>query len=315
LITFITKQKINKLNSEIVLQVRGVSKSIKGVPVLSDFGMEVYKGSICGVVGPNDCGKTMLLRTITALVNPDKGKIEIFGRNLIPYRSEISSKLGLMIGEPVFYDHLTAFDNLAIFSRYSGGEKDNDEINRVLKLVNLSELSDTKVKNFASGDRKKLGIAMAIYGNPPLILLDEPFVSLDLKSLIEIKTLLLTLNKQRGTTFVIASKQLSELEGFIDRLVLMDGGSLIAEGNVDELTGRSKIGLLIDTSDNDMAFKILKESELPIDSIIIEDELIRINCERETIPFINKFLLVSDIQVYMLKPDNVISSYYLTFTK
>ena len=303
------------MNNKIILQVRGVSKSIKGVPVLSDFGMEVFEGDICGVVGHNNCGKTMLLRTITALVNPDKGKIEIFGKNLISHRSEILAKIGLMIGEPVFYNHLTAFDNLAIFSKYSGDSRDNDEINRVLKLVNLLELSDTKVKYFASGDRKKLGIAMAIYGNPPLVLLDEPFASLDLKSLIEIKTLLVTLNKERGTTFVIASKQLSELEGFIDRMILMEGGRLIAEGNVDELTGRSKIGLLVDTDDNTAAFKLLQDSDLPIDNIIVEHGLLRISCERETIPLINKYLFVSDIQVFMLKPDNVISSYYLTFTK
>jgi len=303
------------LNNEIILQVRGVSKSIKGMPVLSDFGMEVFEGDVCGVVGSNGCGKTMLLRTITALVSLDKGKIVIFGKNLIPHRSEILSKIGLMIGEPVFYDHLTAFDNLAIFSKYSGNSRDNDEINRVLKATNLSELSDTKVKYFASGDRKKLGIAMAIYGNPPLILLDEPFASLDLKSINEIKTLLTTINKNRGTTFVIASKQLSELEGFIDRMILMEGGRLIAEGRVDELTGRSKIGLLVDTGDNTAAFKLLKESDLSIDNIVVEHGLLRISCERNTIPLINKYLFDSDIQVFMLKPDNVISSYYLTFTE
>jgi len=276
--------------------------------------MEVFEGDICGVVGANGCGKTMLLRTITTLVNPDKGKIEIFGKNLISHRSEILSKIGLMIGEPVFYDHLSAFDNLAIFLRYSGNSRDNDEINRVLKATKLSELSDTKVKYFASGDRKKLGIAMAIYGSPPLILLDEPFASLDLKSINEIKTLLTTINKNKGTTFVIASKQLSELEGFIDRMILMEGGRLIAEGRVDELTGRSKIGLLVDTDDNTAAFKLIKESDLPIDNIVVEHGLLRISCERDAIPFINKYLLSSDIQVFMLKPDNVISSYYLTFT-
>ena len=303
------------MNKETILEVQGLSKSIKGIPVLSDFGMEVLEGDICGIVGPNDSGKTMLLRILTTLVNPDKGKIQIFGKKLFHNRAEILKKMGLMIDEPVFYDHLNAFDNLAVFSRYSGYSKENDEINRVLKLTDLLDLSETKIRYFASGDRKKLGIAMAILNNPPLVVLDEPFRALDIKSLIMIKKLIKNLNRDRGTTFIIASKRLDEMEGFINRMVLMDGGRLIAEGNVNELMGRAKVGLVLETGDNTRAIALLKRSSLALDNVVPEDGIIRISCTKEAIPGISKLLVEENIEVFMLRPDNAISSYYQTFTE
>ena len=303
------------MKNDIILQVNGLSKSIKGIPVLSDFNMEIFEGDICGIIGPNDAGKTMLLRALTALINPDKGKIEIFGKKLIPNRAAILSKVGLLIGEPVFYNHLTLFDNLLLFAKYSGLEKDNNEINRVLKLTGLYDLSDEKVSKLASGDRKKLAIAMAIYNNPMLILLDEPFSSLDVKSLIEIKSLLKSINRDHGTTILVATKRLVELQGFINRIVLMEGGRLISEGNVDELFGRSNVGLVIETDNPAKAMKLIKESDLPIESVVIEDDHVKVSCEKKVIPFINEYLMVSEVQVFMLRPDDAITSYYLTFTE
>ena len=303
------------MKNDIILQVNGLSKSIKGIPVLSDFNMEIFEGDICGIIGPNDAGKTMLLRALTALINPDKGKIEIFGKKLIPNRAAILSKVGLLIGEPVFYNHLTLFDNLLLFAKYSGLEKDNNEINRVLKLTGLYDLSDEKVSKLASGDRKKLAIAMAIYNNPMLILLDEPFSSLDVKSLAEIKSLLKSINRDHGTTILVATKRLVELQGFINRIVLMEGGRLISEGNVDELFGRSKVGLVIETDNPAKAMKLIKESDLPIESVVIEDDHVKVSCEKKVIPFINEYLMVSEVQVFMLRPDDAITSYYLTFTE
>ncbi len=285
------------------------------MPVLSDFNMEIFEGDICAVIGPNDSGKTMLLRAIAALITPDKGKIEIFGKKLIPNRAAILSKVGFLIDEPVFYNHLTLFDNLLFFSRYSGGEKNNEEINRVLKLVGLSEQSDERVGRLASGDRKKLAIAMAIYNNPPLIILDEPFSSLDVKSFGEIKNLLKNINKELGTTIVLASKRLAELQGFVNRIVLMEGGRLISEGNVDELEGRSNVGLVIETDNPAKALTLIKESDLPIDRVTLKDGQVRVACERKVIPFINEYLIVSEVQVFMLRPDDSILSYYLTFTE
>lgn len=303
------------MKNDIILQVNGLTKSIKGMPVLSDFNMEIFKGDICGVIGANDAGKTMLFRAITALINPDKGKIEIFGKKLIPNRAAILSKVGLLIGEPVFYNHLTLFDNLLLFAKYAGGEKDNAEINRVLKKVGLSEQSDEKVANLASGDRKKLAIAMAIYNNPPLILLDEPFSSLDVKSLAEIKSLLKSINRDQGTTIVVATKRLTELQGFINRIVLMEGGRLISEGNVDELFGRSNVGLIIETDNPSKAMKLIKDSSLPVTNVVMNDGHVKVSCERKVVPFINEYLIVSEVQVFMLKPDDPITSYYLTFTE
>lgn len=303
------------MSKELIIEIRGLSKSIGGYPVLADFGMEVYSGDICGVVGPNDSGKTMLFRILSTLVNPDKGKIRIFGKKLVHGRRDLLKNMGVLIDEPVFYDHLNAFDNLSVFSRYFGIKRDNDEINRVLKLTGLTELSETKVRNFASGDRKKLAIAMAIFNNPPLVLLDEPFRALDVKSLIEIKNLIRTINKERGTTFLIASKRLDDLEGFISRIVLIEGGQLIAEGNVDELMGKSKVGLVLETDDNVKALKLLKECDLKLDNIVADDHMVRISCTKDIVPEINRLMTDSDIAVSMLRPDNAISSYYLTFTE
>jgi len=303
------------LNNDIIIQVRGLSKTADGMPVLSDFSMEVFEGDFCGIVGPNNAGKTMLLRILTTLVQPDKGKIEIFGKRLIADRQQILKDMGMMVGNPVFYEHLTVFDNLAMYAVYSGFEKDNEEINRVLRVTGLQEMSDIKVRNLAAGDRKKLGIALAVYNYPSLVILDDPFTGLDIKSVVKMKELFKSLNSERGTTFIIASKQLNELEGLISRMILMEGGQLIAEGKVDDLMGRSKVGLILETNNNEAAVKLLNENELPIKDAVLRGDVIRLSCDREAIPYINKFLFVSDIQVYMLRPENAITSYYLTFTK
>ena len=309
------KSKIIVLSKELIIEIRGLSKSIGGYPVLADFGMEVYSGDICGVVGPNDSGKTMLFRILTTLVNPDKGKIRIFGKKLVQGRRDLLKNMGVLIDEPVFYDHLNAFDNLSVFSRYFGLSRDNDEINRVLKLTGLTELSETKVRYFASGDRKKLAIAMAIFNNPPLVLLDEPFRALDVKSLAEIKNLIKRINKEFGTTFLIASKRLDDLEGFISRVILIEGGQLIAEGNVDELMRKSTISLILETDDNEKALKLLRACNFKLGNVVEDDYVLRISCTRDIIPLINLLMTESGIAVKTLCPDNAISSYYLTFTE
>ncbi len=303
------------MNNEIIIQIRGLSKTVNESPVLSDFSMEVFEGDFCGLIGPDNAGKTMLLRILATLVQPDKGKIEVFGKSLVTYRQQILKDMGMMIGTPVFYEHLTAFDNLAMYAVYSGFGKDNEEINRVLRITGLLEMADTKVKYFASGDKKKLGIALAIYNYPSIVMLDDPFSGLDIKSIVKMKELFKSLNSERGTTFIIASNQLSELEGLISRMILMEAGQLIAEGSIDDLMGRSKIGLILDTSNNEVAVKLLNEDQLPVSDAAIRGGLIRLSCDSELIPYINKLLVVSDIQVKMLRPENAITSYYLTFTK
>ncbi len=312
---YIINKKNKALNNDIIIQVRGLSKTVDGMPVLSDFSMEVFDGDFCGIIGPNNAGKTMLLRVLATLAQPDKGKIEIFGKRLIADRQQILKDMGVMVGNPVFYEHLTVFDNLAMYAVYSGFEKDNEEINRILQVTGLQETSDIKVKNLSAGDRKKLGIALAVYNYPSLVILDDPFTGLDIKSVVKMKELFKSLNSERGTTFIIASKQLNNLEGLISRMILMEDGQLIAEGKVDDLLGKSKIGLILETDNNEEAVKLLNKNQLPINDAVIKGGVIRLSCEREAIPYINKFLFVSDIQVYMLRPENAIASYYLTFTK
>jgi ABC-2 type transport system ATP-binding protein len=303
------------LINEIIFQVRGLSKSLNGSPVISELDMEVSRGDICVLIGPNNSGKTMFLRIISTLVKPDAGRIEVFGKSFTNNKKDILKNMGFLIDAPVFYNHLTLFDNIALYSRYIGVEKDNDEINRLFKSLGLLDLSTTKVKYLTKGERKLGGIARALYNSPPIVFLDEPFESLDIKNIKIVKELIKSLNEEKGITFIIASKQLVELEDLFTRMVLIDKGRFIAGGIAQEILEESMVSLIIKTNDNKKAYELLSDSDLSIDKIFKEDDYIKLNCEKGSSHLVNKLLNESGFEVYTIQPEGVLKNYYLTFSE
>lgn len=160
------------------VQTNTLTKSFEGKTVVSNVSMNIKEGEIYGFLGPNGAGKTTIMKMLTNLVKPTEGSIEIFGEKLNANSHEVLRKIGNIIEYPFFYERLTAKENLEIHCEYLDYHN-NQSIDEVLEMVNLSDTGIKKVKDFSLGMKQRLGIARAIITKPKLLILDEPINGLD----------------------------------------------------------------------------------------------------------------------------------------
>lgn len=223
--------------------------------------MKIEKGKIYGLLGKNGAGKTTTMCMLLNLSKPTDGDIFFFGKHYKQNSKEIYSKIGSIIETPGFYENLSAFDNLKVFSKLRGNYK-KENVERALKIVSLSDAKDKKFKNFSLGMKQRLGIAAAIMHNPEILILDEPINGLDPMGIKEIRNLLKELSKNYGTTILISSHILSEIEAIADVICVMDNGLLIEEVSLDQLNEKLNKHVTFEVSDIDLACKILEKIHL-----------------------------------------------------
>lgn len=222
---------------EYILRTVGVSKKYRSNWVLRRVNMNIQRGDIYGFVGENGSGKTTIIRLITGLISADEGHIELFG--VSSESAEIISvrkKLGAIVESPSIYKNMSASENLKMQSTILGFD-DDEKIKHVLSEVGLSEVYDDKKKvgNFSLGMRQRLGIAMALLGDPEFIILDEPMNGLDPAGIVEIRELILKLNREKHITFLISSHILTELSLVANKYGIISHGCLIKEITAEEL--------------------------------------------------------------------------------
>lgn len=241
-----------------VIEIKNVSKKIKGRTVIENMYFEINKGDICGFVGPNGAGKTTIIRLITGLIKPDKGEILINGVNISNNRKQALMNLGAIVESPVFFNYMSGREILKNLVRLHPNIPKEERLNRVeevLRIVNLSKRGDDKVAAYSLGMKQRLGIAQALLGNPEIIVLDEPGNGLDPIGMKELRELILQLNKEQGITFLISSHLLDELQKICTKFVIINEGKLKFEGTSEELLSLSKGDI------EDIFMKILSREE------------------------------------------------------
>ena len=201
---------------------------------VKNLNLAVPKGATYGFLGPNGAGKTTTMKLMLGLIKPDGGSVEILGKVMKPStRFMINKKTGSLIESPGFYGHLSGQENLEIIARYKNlGARDIEE---ALKIVNLYERKDDKVKKYSLGMKQRLGIAMALMGKPELIILDEPTNGLDPAGINEIRNLIKSIPEKLGSTVIISSHLLSEVEQMADYVGIINKGEMIYQGPLSEL--------------------------------------------------------------------------------
>lgn len=195
---------------EYVLRTHSVSKQYKHQLVLNKVNLTIKKGSIYGFIGQNGAGKSTLIRLVTGLACPTMGKIELFGQSNERELIEARRRIGTIIEGPALYPHLSAAENLEAH-RLLKGIPGKECIQKTLEIVGLQDTGKKKAKNFSLGMKQRLGIAIALIGDPEFLILDEPINGLDPMSVVEIRELLKKLNHEYGITILISSHILSEL--------------------------------------------------------------------------------------------------------
>jgi ABC-2 type transport system ATP-binding protein len=238
-----------------VLQTQGLSKVYGALRAVDTVSLTVNKGDIYGFVGLNGSGKTTFIRMITSLIRPSSGNFSLFGE--AGRRPEHLKRISSMVETPSIYLNLSAWENLQVQARVAGIErhKINETADGLLKLVNLTYTAKKKAKQFSLGMRQRLGIAMALCGDPEFMLLDEPTNGLDPEGIIEIRELLQRLNRTRGITILISSHILSELGKMATRYGFIHHGRMIRETSAAELHEASKNVLYIETDNVETAQK------------------------------------------------------------
>ncbi|HEX7807579.1 MAG TPA: ABC transporter ATP-binding protein [Thermoanaerobaculia bacterium] len=231
--------------------------------VLRDVSIQVPQGSIYGFLGPNGAGKTTTLRLILGLLKKQQGEISIFGKRLEDDRIEILRSVGSMIESPSLYDHLTATENLRVVQLIHRCAE--SRIGEVLELVGLAGTGKKRVRQFSLGMKQRLAIAATLLHRPSLIILDEPTNGLDPNGIIEIRELLVELNRQHGCTILVSSHLLSEIDRLATHVGILGRGRLVFQGTIDELRRQRQqvLSVRVFTNDNDEALQTIIAAGIP----------------------------------------------------
>ena len=233
-----------------------------GIKTLDNVNLEIPEGSIYGFLGPNGAGKTTTLRLLLGLLRNQQGKIELFQKEFIHHRIEILKRLGSLIEQPSLYLHLTAKENLNIYSLIYKCSK--NRIDEVLKMVGLENTGRKKAKQFSLGMKQRLSVAIALLHEPELLILDEPTNGLDPNGIIETRELIKKLNKEHNVTVLVSSHILNEVERMATHVGIIHKGKMLFQGPLHDLQQmKTRQTLLeIETSDNIHAIELLKQNSL-----------------------------------------------------
>ncbi len=242
---------------EYVLVTQGLSKRYKDFKALDGLTMHVPKGSIYGLVGRNGAGKTTLIRLVCGLQSPTAGAYSLYGTD--SGKKEIGAvrrRMGAVVETPSIYLDLTAGDNLKEQFRVLGIPSDG-AIPELLRLVGLENTGKKKARNFSLGMKQRLGIAVALAGEPDFLVLDEPVNGLDPQGIIEIRELILKLNRERNITVLISSHILDELSKLATHYGFIDSGRMVKELSAQELEAACRKCVRLEVSDTRALVRVL----------------------------------------------------------
>ncbi len=227
--------------SETVVKISNLVKRYKELIALDNFSMEIQKGEVFGLLGPNGSGKTTTINCLLSLLTYDKGEIEVFGEKMGPNRRDLKSRIGVVCQNVAVFDELTVYENIDYFcGLYIKDKKTRKQyIEDAIKFVDLDNFRKFYPGKLSGGLLRRLNIACGIAHKPDLIILDEPTVAVDPQSRNKILEGVVELN-QKGATIIYTSHYMEEVEQICSRILIMDKGKEIASGTSEELKSRIK---------------------------------------------------------------------------
>jgi ABC-type multidrug transport system ATPase subunit len=298
-----------------LVEVSHLSKSFGAFEAVKDLSFTVEEGDIYGFLGQNGAGKSTTIRMLLTLIRPSSGSIQLFGMDLAKHRKEILSQVGAVIERPDLYKYLSALENLQLFAAMSGARLTKRQLMDQLDQVGLAERALDRAKTFSQGMKQRLGIAIALVHQPKLIVLDEPTNGLDPQGIADMRNLILHLSKHLGKTVIVSSHLLSEIEQMANRMIIIDRGRKVAEGEVQALLDPAKTRVSIATPAYDKTMQLLLESRWKNQLVSgAAAGQILVEMHRNDIPDLNAMLVHADIPVMALQSVNALEAYFLSLT-
>jgi len=253
------KQEDKTEMKDMILECKSITKQYPGTKALDTVNMSIRRGDIYGFIGENGAGKTTLLRVISGLITQSSGEVRLFGGSDERELAQGRKRMGCIVEGPAFFPNLTARDNLEYY-RIQRGFPDADCIGKALDKVRLTDTGKKKYSQFSLGMKQRMGVALAIMGNPDFLILDEPINGLDPTGIVEFRDIIRSLNEEYGMTILISSHILSELEQVAKRYGIIHKGRLVKEFTGEQLEEDTRRCLQIKVSDAAMAATVLEQT-------------------------------------------------------
>ena len=273
-----------------------VTKEFKNKAVLKGVSFNIEAGDIYGLIGENGAGKTTLLKLIVNLLKPTSGNIQVLGKEIKKDSYDYLRNIGALIDEPVFYKKLTLYENFKVHCEYLGFY-DEEKLENVLRRVGLHNKKDRKIKELSFGEKQRLAIAYALITEPELLILDEPTNGLDPIAIVELREILLKLNREFNTTIIISSHAINELETLVNKVMFLKNGEIVEDGLLEEIKEKCSVYIEIEVEDSSKALAIL-EKELNIRNMkLINKGTIRVYEALEERKKILSTLVKGDVEV------------------
>lgn len=267
-----------------ILETVDLTKKYGKKCVVDEISFHIKRGEIYGLIGENGAGKTTCMKMIAGLSNAS------FGQIIYKPQSGDVLRIGSLIENPGFYYNMTAYENLKCVGILTG-RYDSDYIKYLLEAVSLHNVGKKKVGEFSLGMRQRLGVAIAIAGDPEFLILDEPINGLDPQGIVDIRNLIIRMNKEKNVTILMSSHILGELDKIVDTIGVIDNGKLIDEFDVKDMHKKNYVE--IEISDSVVALEALNNiNENDIE--VINSTIIRIAADKYDIREINKYIANCD---------------------
>lgn len=280
-----------------IVETKHLTKRYKNDYAVGDVELKIPKGSVYGFLGPNGAGKTTTLRMLLGLIQPTQGEVFLFGQNIKKKRESILSQVGSLIENPSYYGHLNAVENLDIYRTILKAPK--SKIREVLDIVGLTGAEKKKVKKYSLGMKQRLGIAIALLGDPKLLILDEPTNGLDPQGIQEIRSLIMKLAREREITVLLSSHLLSEIDQMADYVGIISKGKLIFQDRIELLRNRAKPEIQMNVNKLEQAWKVVMA--MGIQSEQKDDVLVIRQTDDKTISHIVEKLVQNGIEIYRIE--------------
>lgn len=245
-----------------MIETKDLCKTYGNRTVVDHLNLCVPRGCVYGFIGPNGAGKSTSMKMLLGLVHPTSGSVQLMGQEMTEQnRIRLLRHTGSLIESPSGYLHLTAQENLQIIADLK--DVKHTEIERVLEVVHLTQDKDKKVGQYSLGMKQRLGIAMALLGNPEILILDEPTNGLDPAGIQEMRALIAGMPEKTGATVLISSHLLGEMEQMVNRVGIINHGKTLFDGSLQELRKHSQGDLNLRVLDVLKAMPILRKRGLP----------------------------------------------------
>lgn len=278
-----------------ILKCENLNKKFGKKQILKNVSLEVNEGDILGFIGPNGAGKTTTIKMILGLQSIDSGNVYINNYNIKKEYAKAIEKVGAIVENPDLYMYLTGYENLKLIQNlYKNVSK--ERINEVVKLVKLNTRINDKVSKYSLGMRQRLGIAAALINKPNLLILDEPTNGLDPEGIKELRDILKKLAQKENVGIIISSHNLSELESFCNKIVIIKNGEIVEENKLSDFK-KIEESYIIEV-DN-----ITKIKEIEFEKI--NENNIRIHVNKKEIPAIIKKLVENNIKIYTVREETI----------